>query len=216
MLGEQLIAMKGQQAMDDFHDAALQEAVYPDFQLLFDKSRQWQQSDANKRALPQQLLWMKFDVTNILVKHELSWNSDREQNAALQLMVQQQKEPRVIRPPRASFPFQVTGCIARMQSPFILELPCVGRYDHNTGCELAAFVRVPAQTEPQTGLAIPPTHCELSIECKLESTTEGGKERTLTGDFHVREYGLTATAQRGALTVRHQFHIELTLTLAVS
>jgi hypothetical protein len=71
ILGEQLIAMKGQQAMDDFHDAALQEAVYPDFQLLFDKSRQWQQSDANKRALPQQLLWMKFDVTNILVKHEL-------------------------------------------------------------------------------------------------------------------------------------------------
>ena len=51
-LGLQLIALKGQQAMADFHEAALQEAVYPDFQLLFNKRQHSSAHSSRSRRSP--------------------------------------------------------------------------------------------------------------------------------------------------------------------
>ena len=93
-----------------------------------------------------------------------------------------------------------------MQSPFLLELPCVGRYGHQSGCELAAFIRIPQQPDS------PPTHCEISIACRLESTAGGGRERTLEGEFDIREFSVTQGGEKAGLTVSHRFHIEITLS----
>ena len=51
----------------EFHAAALQEALYPDYALLYIRSEDWQ--NAPQAAQPA-LAWEKFDTTQIVIRHE--------------------------------------------------------------------------------------------------------------------------------------------------
>ena len=51
----------------EFHAAALQEAVYPDYALLYLRSAEWQ-SLSHAEVPP--LAWEKYDVAQILVRHD--------------------------------------------------------------------------------------------------------------------------------------------------
>ena len=125
---------------------------------------------------------------------------------------------REISPPRGHYPFLVTGAIARMQSPFIVELPCVGPYTADK-FSLAAYAIIPAQTDPNSGLDMPATWVEVLIDCAKESVVNGGAERSFTGTFQVKEYQLSGgegghSHGKGPLTVMHQFHIDVVLQRA--
>ena len=109
-----------------------------------------------------------------------------------------------------------------MQSPFIVELPCVGFYSPDK-FSLAAYAIIPAQSDPNSGLDMPATWVDLLIECTKESVVDGGAERTFTGFFQVKEHIALPDAQPGAaqtpnrkgpLTVMHQFHIDLAIRRA--
>ena len=119
-------------------------------------------------------------------------------------------------PEPGTYPFIVTGAIARMQSPVIIELPCVGRYAPNS-FSLAAYAIIPPQTDPESGVDSPPTWVDVSIECTEEAVIDGGAERTYVGVFQVREFAAVEPAvegqthQKGPLTVMHQFHIEMAM-----
>ena len=223
-LGQRLIDRKGPNAMDEFHQAALQESVYPDYALLYAQAADLQNAANAQRTA---LVWEKYDVSQILVRHDQvshsrsaaavrlsngppirchrsrrlplcspstptpsrtrSCNRSWQANASRSVcdarscprhsdrrslysplspslpLLRRSVVQREISPPPSSYLFIVTGAIARMQSPFIVELPCVGQYSHDR-FSLGAYATIPSQSDPESGQDIPASWVEILIE----------------------------------------------------
>ena len=207
----------------EFHEAAMSDAAFVDYQLLFDKAAEWQRSSArrtpNSANDAQQLEWLKYDVDLIRVQHHQSYSPNPAVHAMLQSMAESQKEARSVTPPKGAFPLQVTGAIARMQSPGIVDLPCVGRYSNDQLSLHAAATLQQQQQQQQQEEADGSdsgelTMVELSIEAVKESATELGRASTWKGHYQIREYEVTASREKGPLKLMHQFHLLLNTSVA--
>ena len=213
----------------------MSDAAFLDYQLLYNKAAEWQRVSARQTATTAsnsssdtytQLQWMKYDIALIRVQHASSSSPSPPVHAMLQSMAASQKEARELTPPAGTAPLQVTGAIARMHSPFIIELPCVGRYTHDS-LSLHAAATLQQRDEQQqqqysgdssesSGSGGELTMVEVSIELVRQSTTESGRASTWTGQYMVREYDVNSSREKGSLKLTHLFHLQLNTTVAES
>lgn len=213
--GEELVRRNGPQVMESFHAAAIDQSIYPDYKLLNDKADQFEKILAKQSARPTTgpsgLMWSKFDVTELILSHDRSYSPNPQLNEQLQMLAAQGKEPKLIRPEINTMPFQVTGAIARMQSPFVVQLPCVGLFT-DSGFWLYANAKVTGDsTTGEQSDEVPASMCDIEIVCKKQSSMQNGAERVYVGSFVVRDYALDSQGKKGPMSLEHVFSLEMTI-----
>ena len=180
-----------------------------DFQLLFDKAAEWQRDSGQQTP---QLQWCRYNISRIRVQHESSYSLEPRVHAMLQAMAASQKAPRTIRPPAGAFPLLVTGAIARMQSPAILQLPCVGRYTPDNLSLHAAAVVQQQQGDDSIGDG-ELTMVELSIEAVKQrqsgSEQQPSRDASWKGHYRIKEFSVGSGREKGPLRLMHVFQLSM-------
>ena len=195
----------------------MSDMAFVDYQLLFEKAAEWQRDSGSSSGGSGGLRWLKYDIDLIRVQHDRSSSPEPAVHGMLQAMAASQKEARTIRVPKGRFPLQVTGAIARMQSPFIVELPCVGRYSDD-GFSLHASAILQQQQHELGGSDDSSgelTLVELSIEAVRESKVESGSRASKwRGQYTIKEYQTGISREKGPLKLEHAFKVWVNATLA--
>lgn len=115
-------------------------------------------------------------------------------------------------------PFQITGAIARMPSPYLIPIICAGRYTAQS-CHLSAYGKIQAAEgnptqDPTNTDGI--TWVEVDIELSLESSIDAGRQRSYQGQFRMQDFNVDTQGNKGILNVMHQWNIELQMNKRAS